>query len=209
MRLLLAWNEAINLTAIREPDAIARLHVADSLSAVPTLRERDINSFVDVGSGGGYPGIPLAAALPASRALLVDSVGKKAAFLATAVRAIGLAPRVAVATSRAEVLASNADHRERWPAVTSRAVGSVAEGVELGFPLVRVGGVVMAWKRHLSSDEVDAGRRAAEALGHGSLEIVPIDVRGLDDHVLVIATKHRSTPRDFPRDPAERRRRPW
>jgi 16S rRNA (guanine527-N7)-methyltransferase len=209
VRLLLAWNDAINLTAIREPDTIARLHVADSLSAVAVLRERDIDSFVDIGSGGGYPGMPLAAALPASRALLVDSVGKKAAFLDAAVRAASLAPHVGVALSRAESLAAQTEHRERWPAVTSRAVGSLADTIEVGFPLLRVGGIAVAWKRHLSPDEIDAGRRAAAELGDGSLEIVPVGIRGLEDHVLALATKRRSTPRDFPRDPAERRRRPW
>jgi 16S rRNA (guanine527-N7)-methyltransferase len=209
VRLLRAWNETINLSAIREPEAIARLHVADSLTAVSTLRARDIDSFVDIGSGAGYPGIPIAAAMPASRALVVDSVAKKTAFLETVVRATGLAPRVAVAPSRAETLATKRDHRASWSAVTSRAVGSVAETVELGFPLLRVGGIAVMWKRRAPADEIDAGRRAAEELGDGALEIVPVDVRGLDDHVLVIATKSAATPRKYPRDPAERRRRPW
>ena len=76
VRLLLAWNRAINLSGIREPEAIACEHVLDSLAALPLLRRAGIEEFVDLGSGGGYPGLPLAAALPARRALLVESIGK-------------------------------------------------------------------------------------------------------------------------------------
>ena len=209
VRLLLAWNDAINLTAIREPQAIALRHVADSLAAIPLLRERRVDGLVDLGSGGGFPGIPIAAALPATRVLLVDSVGKKTAFLDTVAQATRLAPRLSVATARAEALAAQREHRERWPAVATRAVGSVAETIELGFPLLRVGGIAVAWKGRLSAEEMDAARHAADEMGRATLEIVPVTVRGLDDHVLVIATKHAPTPQRFPRDPAERRRRPW
>ncbi|HYX12605.1 MAG TPA: RsmG family class I SAM-dependent methyltransferase, partial [Candidatus Acidoferrum sp.] len=81
VRLLLAWNESINLTAIRDPVAAATAHVVDSLSAVPLLRREGVRAFLDLGSGGGFPGIPLAVALPADRAVLVESIGKKARFL--------------------------------------------------------------------------------------------------------------------------------
>ena len=81
VRLLLAWTEAINLTGIREPAAVATAHVVDSLSGVGVLRERGIDRFIDLGSGGGYPGLPIAAALPAARALLLEPVAKKAGFL--------------------------------------------------------------------------------------------------------------------------------
>ena len=84
LRLLLAWNTAINLTAIRDPTEAVRRHVLDSLTAVPILRERGIDALVDLGSGGGFPGLPLAAVLPARRALLVESVAKKARFLEVA-----------------------------------------------------------------------------------------------------------------------------
>ena len=90
VRLLLAWTEAINLTAIREPADVARLHVLDSLSAVPPLAALGIDGLLDIGSGGGFPGLPLAAALAADRTLLVDSVGKKVRFLQTVVAATGL-----------------------------------------------------------------------------------------------------------------------
>jgi 16S rRNA (guanine527-N7)-methyltransferase len=173
------------------------------------MRARGLDTLVDLGSGGGYPGFPLAVALPAARALLVDSVGKKAAFLETVVQATGSDARVRVSRERAEALAADPRHRERWAAVTSRAVGSVAETAELGFPLLRRGGCVVTWKRLPLDAELDAAQRAVDALGGGSIDVVPTTVRGLDDNVLVIATKRGATGSDYPRDPAERRRRPW
>jgi 16S rRNA (guanine527-N7)-methyltransferase len=209
VRLLLAWTSSINLTAIRDPVDVARLHVADSLTAVEPLRARGVESVLDLGSGGGYPGLPLAVALPVPRTLLVDSVGKKARFLETVVEATGVGRRVRVAAERGEALAANPQHRERWQAVTSRAVGSLADVVELGFPLLRPGGCVVAWKRLPLDAEVEAARRAVDGLGGGMIEVVRTAVRGLDDHVLAIATKRGRTAAMYPRDPAERARRPW
>jgi 16S rRNA (guanine527-N7)-methyltransferase len=213
-RLLLAWNEAINLTSIRAPADIAVRHVIDSLAAVRVLQARrvgrvQVDGFVDLGSGGGYPGIPLAAVLPVRRAVLVDSVGKKAAFLAAAVTATGLADRVDVAAVRSEDLARDVRHRERWPAVLARAVGALDELVELAFPLLQPGGVLVAWKRGDIEEEIAAARRALAVLGGGRIESVPVTATGLDEHRLVVVTKRGRTSDGFPRDPATRRRRPW
>ena len=209
VRLLLAWNAAINLTAIRDPVEIARRHVVDSLAAVPLFRARKIAGLVDLGSGGGFPGLPLAAATGVERALLVDSVGKKAAFLAAAVEATGLGSRISVAATRAEALAADPRHRQRWPAVTARAVGSLAEIVELAFPLLLPGGCLIAWKRGEADDEIAAGRRAMAAMGGGRIESHDVVAAGLEGHRLVVATKRGRTAADYPRDPAARRRRPW
>ncbi len=207
-RLLLAWNASINLTAIRDPAAVAREHVLDSLSALPVLAARGVDSFVDIGSGGGYPGLALALALPARRALLVDSIAKKARFLETAVAAAGAGDRVRVAAVRAEQLAGDGRERERWPAVLARAVAALPEVAELAFPLLRPGGMLVAWKRLPLAEELASARGALAALGGGPLEVVPCEVEGLADHVLVVASKVRATPGRFPRDPAERRRHP-
>lgn len=208
VRLLLAWTEAINLTAIREPAAVARLHVLDSLAAVPLLRGRGIARLLDLGSGGGYPGLPLAAALELDRALLVDSVGKKAAFLRAAVDALGLAGRVAVEAARAETLARSPVHREAWPAVTARAVSTIAELVELGLPLLARDGVLVAWKSVPLDEELEAAGPALAALGAGPVEVLPVPVPGLEAHRLVVVPRLGPLDARFPRDPAERRRRP-
>lgn len=210
VRLLLAWNEAINLTAIRDPAAVAVRHVADSLTALPVIEAGGIDAFLDLGSGGGFPGVPLAAALPSVEALLVDSVGKKARFLEVATAATGLAGRVRVGSVRAEGLAADDRHRERWPAVTVRAVAPLAELVELAFPLLAPGGMLIAWKRDGLETEAIAGRRAMDALGGGSIEIRPVHGGGLDGHVLVLARRGGGVvPVAYPRDVADRRRRPW
>ena len=209
LRLLLSWTAAINLTAVRDPVAAATAHVIDSLSAVPLLRAHGIDRFVDLGSGGGLPGIPLAVALPATAALLVESVGKKARFLETATTGTGLADTVVVSPTRAEALAADPAHRSAWPAVTARAVAALADLVELAFPLLRPSGILVAWKRGDLGAELAAARRAAGALGGGAIQIEPVPVPALAGHVLVVATRTGDVPAAFPRDAAQRRRRPW
>lgn len=209
IRLLLAWTAAINLTAVRDPVAAATIHVLDSLSAVAALRARGIERFLDLGSGGGLPGIPLAIALPARDALLVEPIGKKARFLATAIAATGLAGTTRVAATRAETLAADPHHRGQWPAVTARAVSSLADLVELAFPLLAADGILVAWKRGDLTGELIGAERAMTTLGGGRLEIVDPALAALAGHRLVFAIRTGSVPAAYPRDPAVRKRRPW
>ena len=190
-RLLRDWGTAINLTAILEPAGIARRHVCDSLSAAPRLAAivRPGATMLDLGSGGGYPGLPLAAALPLGRVALLDSIGKKSRFLAVAAAAVhatlragavldhtgatngqaldeagsadAALPRIAAICERSEDLAEEPEHRGAWDVVTARAVGSLAEVFELAMPLARVGGVVVAWKREEERDGLRAELREA------------------------------------------------
>ena len=209
VRLLLAWTKSINLTAIRDPEAVAIGHVIDSLTALPVLRERGLRQFADLGSGGGFPGLPVAAALPADGALLVDSIAKKIRFVEAATVAVGMEGTIATFTGRAEQLAADPEHRERWPAVLARAVTALPELVERAFPLLVPGGVLVAWKRADVSAEVTAATRATNVLGGGTVETTDVAVTGLAGHRLVIITKTGATPERFPRDPAVRRRSPW
>lgn len=209
VRLLLAWNQAINLSGIRTPEAIAREHVLDSLTAIPIFRRAGIEEFVDIGSGGGYPGIPLAVALPARRALLVESIAKKARFLTAAVDAIGIGDRVAVAATRAEAVATDAAHRGRWACVVARAIADLSELAELSLPLLRRGGLLIAWKRQPFDDELERSELALRILGGRIAAVEAVAVPGLEDHALAVVEKVAETPREFPRDPAARRRGPW
>ena len=208
VRFLLAWTGAINLTAIREPGDVARLHVLDSLAAVPPLAALGIDRLLDIGTGGGFPSLPLAAALGADRVLLVDSVGKKVRFLQTVVEATGMGRRIAAEQARSEAIARDPRDREAWPAVTARAVTSLAELVELGLPLVAPGGVLVAWKRVPLDAELDAAAGALAELHAGPVRVLPSGVPGLEDHRLVIVPRGGRIDARFPRDPAERRRRP-
>jgi 16S rRNA (guanine527-N7)-methyltransferase len=220
-RLLRDWSAAINLTAIREPAAIARRHTCDSLSAVGRLAELTVPgaTLLDLGSGGGYPGLPLAAALPLTRVALVDSVGKKARFLRVAATAVAsvlataadAAPTIETMAERAEDLAEEPDQRAAWGIVTARAVGSLAEVIELAMPLVREGGAVVAWKREeerggLRAELRDAGS-IIRASGGGRPEVLTIEASFLAGHRLVVVPKQRPTPASYPRPASIRRRR--
>ena len=140
--------------------------------------------------------------------MLVDSVGKKTHFLATAVEAVGAAGFVEVFTGRAETLAADTRHSERWPAVTARAVADLAELAELAFPLLAPGGVLVAWKRGDLADELAAARRAVTALGGGSVELVASRTSTPDDRLVIVTKRGRTNP-SYPRDPAVRRRVRW
>jgi len=220
-RLLREWGAAINLTAIREPADIARRHVCDSLSAVPRLAQLvdPGSSLLDIGSGAGYPGLPLAAALPWARVGLLDSIVKKARFLAVAAVAVsdilaaddGGGPRIEAIAERAEDLAEEPDQRDAWDVVSVRAVGSLAEVVELGLPLARTGGLLVAWKREeerggLRDELRDAGS-IIRATGGGRPEVVAIESVALAGHRLVFVPKQHPTPASYPRPAGRRRRR--
>jgi 16S rRNA (guanine527-N7)-methyltransferase len=209
VRLLMAWTTAINLTAIREPAAVATGHVVDSLSAVLWLQGRRADRILDLGSGGGFPGLPIAAALPDAHVTLLEPIGKKAAFLRVVVAATGLADKVMVTADRAEAVGADPARRGTWPVVTARAVASMADLVELAFPLLTPGGALVAWKRGDLGGELSAARRAADALGGGTMEVRDVAVDGLRDHRLVIATPTGRIPSAYPRDPAARRHHPW
>jgi 16S rRNA (guanine527-N7)-methyltransferase len=192
VRLLLAWNPAINLTAITDPERIAVLHVLDSLTAVPFVAaRRGSPRLLDLGSGGGFPGIPLAAAVPAADVILVESIGKKARFLEAAVLATGLEDRVGVMAVRAESLAAPVRDGEIEPfdVVTARAVGALDELIRLAFPLLASGGRLVAWKRGDLDAEIRTATRAAAPLGGARITVRETTVPGLAGHVLVVAEK--------------------
>jgi len=207
-RLLLAWTRAINLTAVRDPERVAVAHVLDSLSAVQLVRRAIGPSprLADLGSGSGYPGLPLAVVLPASRGVLIESVGKKARFLDVAAAAIrralepdGPGPVLEVERRRAEAMTGRDGQGAAFDLVTVRAVGSMARVAALGLPLLRPGGLLVAWKRDggdgaLQAEVAAAGPTIA-ALGgtvpRVEIVAVPPGVAGLEGHRLVVVTATR------------------
>ena len=157
---LLAMNEVMNLTAIKEPDQAWRKHIYDSLTLLPHLPEG--KTLIDVGSGGGLPGIPLAIARPDLRMTLVESTRKKAEFLRTVSAQVGAA-NVRVEAARAEDLQKSA-HVAAYDVVTARAVARLAQLVEWTAPFARHGGALLFIKGKQADDEVEEAQPVLDAL---------------------------------------------
>ena len=205
VRLLLEANARLNLTRVVTPDAVARLHLLDALAALPLLPASSERAL-DLGSGGGVPGIILAMARPSVRWTLVDSVRKKTEALRAFVEALGLG-NVEVRAERAELL-GRGPSRESFDLVTARACAALPVLTEYALPLLRVGGTLVAWKGPIAAEELTAGAAASTILGGTAPEERPTGLSALGDHRFVIVTKRQPTPARWPRRPGEPARRP-
>lgn len=207
--LLLSANERLNLTRVVAPEAVARLHLLDSLAALPVLDSWSPDRIIDLGSGGGVPAIPLAIARPEIGWTLVDSVARKVAVLQEMIAALGLRNAIAIA-ERAETLGRDRGHREQYAVATARACAALPVLAELALPLLRVGGHLLAWKGPLGEqdEELWRGRTALDDVGGGRPRIVDPGLPALGGHRFVVADKARPTPIQFPRRPGEPARHP-
>ncbi|MCA1587885.1 MAG: 16S rRNA (guanine(527)-N(7))-methyltransferase RsmG [Chloroflexi bacterium] len=207
--LLLEANARLNLTRVTEPDAVARLHLLDSLSALPQLDALGPSVALDLGSGGGLPGIVLALARPGVAWTLVDSVGKKCDAMSGFAAALGMGSLTVIA-DRAEGLGRDPKHRERYDLVTARACAALPVLAEYALPLAAVGGALLAWKGPLAPDdqEMVSGTAAAALLGGSPPALHDTGIAALGRHRLVLVPKERTTPQRYPRRPGEPARRP-
>ena len=200
---LLEWNQKINLTGIRDPDAFETLHFVDSIAGLVALPDRPGLRVIDVGTGGGLPGLALKLARPDLRLTLLDSVAKKTRVLVEIARELGL-DDVEVLTGRAEEVGRDPARRESWDVAVARAVGTVVVLAELCLPLVGTGGRVVAWKKRDQKVEAEllVSGRAVSILGGRRLRPRPVDLPGLPpDRQLVMLAKERPTPPRYPRLP--------
>ncbi len=199
---LVAWNQRLNLTRIVDPAEIAVKHFLDSLSLVVVLPDRAAAlRLVDVGTGAGFPGLPLKIALPHLRLTLVESTAKKTAFLRHMVELLNL-PDVAVVPARAEEAGRQAEHRQQYDVAAARAVAALPTLAEYLLPLVRVGGLAVAAKGQNPAQEVAEARAALKLLGGQVDRVVPVSVPGLNAaRHLVVIRKTAPTPARFPRRP--------
>ena len=209
VELLLDANTRLNLTRVMEPDAVARLHLLDSLSVIPHLDRLGPSTALDLGSGGGVPGMVLALARPEMAWTLVDSVGKKCDAMRGFADALGLGS-VTVIAERAENLGRDPLHRERYDLVTARACAALPVLAEYALPLAAAGGTVLAWKGALTAtdEEVVSGAAASTLLGGGAPVIHETGVRALGAHRLLLIPKEQPTPNRYPRRPGEPGRNP-
>ncbi len=192
--LLLTTNQRMNLTAIRDRELAEVRLLADSLTLVPFIPS-SATRLIDVGSGGGIPGFPIAIACPSLDVTLADATGKKVAFLRDTAAALGLGTVHAV-QARAEEMGHDPVHREQYDVVVARAVARLATLMEYTLPLLRKGGVGIFPKGSLAQEEVDEAAKALMILGHATVELHDSP---LDGTTLVIVHKKARTPHEYPR----------
>ncbi len=193
------WNQRMNLTAITAPDEVMVKHFLDSLSLVKAIVPQPEQHLLDVGTGAGFPGLPLAMILPGLRVTLMEATAKKLAFIAHLIAEFGL-KNADTLHARAEDAGQNPAHREHYDIVTARAVARLPILLEYLLPLTKVGGICIAMKGSTAHTELDDSQKALKVLGGKFQDLIDIQLPGIEDlHTLVVIEKIRPTPTDYPR----------
>ena len=196
---LIDWNSRHNLTAIRESEGIRTKHFLDSLTCVMAWRDNPPNSLIDIGTGAGFPGLPLKILQPSLNLALVESVGKKAEFCRHISNVLGM-EKVEVLQSRAEEVGQLPKYRERFDWAVARAVANLPILAEFLLPLVKVGGAVLAQKGESGPAEAHSSERAIRLLGGRLRQLIKVDLPGVaEERYLVIIDKIAATPPNYPR----------
>lgn len=196
---LLSWNTRFNLTAIREPGQIRIKHFLDSLTCLCVLRDTPCERLIDVGTGAGFPGLPLKIIYPPMRLTLVESVGKKAEFCRHMVRVLAL-EGVEVVQERVETLGQVPAYREQFDWAVARAVAVLPVLSEYLLPLVRMGGSMLAMKGETAPAEAQAAENATRLLGGRLQKLTPVSLPGVaEERYLVVIGKIAATPDVYPR----------
>jgi len=196
---LLAGNRKINLTAIRDPELIWIKHFLDSLTCLLVMRVSNMERVVDVGTGAGFPGIPIKILCPSIRLTLVESIKKKADFCSYLVNKLGLGG-VEVILGRAEEIGQSTEHREQYDWAVARAVAILPVLAEYLLPLVKIGGAMLAMKGESATVEARDSENAMRILGGHLRRLVPVTLpHVVDERFLVVIDKVAATPNGFPR----------
>lgn len=208
---LVAWNQRVNLTAITDYADVQVKHFADSLAVLLAIDEAELGSqpaLIDVGTGAGFPGLPLKIVRPAWRVTLVDSTRKKTDFLEHVVHELGL-DGVQVVWARAEELGQAPAYRGRFDVAVARAVADLAVLAEYALPLLRLGGRFVAQKGTAPEEELATAKEALETLGGAHRDTLLYRLPGFDEPLhLVVIEKVAETPEKYPRRPGMPEKRP-
>jgi 16S rRNA (guanine527-N7)-methyltransferase len=205
--LALLARERASVSSVTDPRRAWRVHVADSLTGLEVEELREAGKIADIGSGAGFPGLPLAVALPQAGIDLVESVGRKCEFIERAIEAAEIG-NARVLGDRSEALAAAAG-REAYDVITARAVGRLSTLAELASPLLREGGVLVAWKGRRDSEEEAQAERAAAVLAMRPERILPVGpYAGSEHRHLHVLRKAGPTPADLPRRAGMAKKRP-
>jgi len=200
-RELMEWNEKFNLTAIRDAEGIRTKHFLDSFSCTLAWKETPPRRLVDVGTGAGFPGLPLKILYPSIQLTLIESVGKKANFCRHMVEVLKL-DATEVITARAEDLGQMPAHREAYDWAVARAVADLPTLAEYLLPLVQVDGAMLAQKGQSAPAEVHKAGNALKILGGAMRQLLPVTLPGVvEERYLVVVDKIAATPDGYPRKP--------
>jgi 16S rRNA (guanine527-N7)-methyltransferase len=199
---LIAWNDSrANLTAITEPLAVEMRHFLDSLTVLRAAALAPGQKVIDVGSGAGFPGLPLHIVNPGIQLTLLEATGKKTAFLEHVAACLSL-NNVRVVNARAEEAGQNPAHREQYDLVLARAVALMPVLAEYLLPLCRIGGRCIAMKGESAAAEASRAERALRVLGGRLVQLLPIELPTVaETHYLVVIEKTAATPHHYPRRP--------
>lgn len=193
LRELKAYNEHTNLTAIRDDAGIIKKHFLDSLSVLQAIPET-ARTLIDIGSGPGFPGLPIAIMKPELHVTLLEVTAKKTAFLNHIVQTLGLT-NVTVVTTRAEEAAKENNFREQFDVATARAVAELRTLVEYAMPFIKVGGIFIAQKMS-GQTEIDEAQNAISVLGGTLNQTISLQA---EERQLIVIKKIKPTPAEYPR----------
>lgn len=197
--LLVEWNKVMNLTGITEFDEVMQKHFVDSAAAAKYVEMEKVNSLIDVGTGAGFPGIPLKIVYPHIQVTLLDSLNKRIKFLEEVVDNLGLTG-IETVHGRAEDAAKKAEYREQFDLSVSRAVANLASLTEYCLPFVKVGGKFVSYKSVSVDEEITQSKKAVYVLGGEIGKVEKFNLPESDmERSLVIIEKKRSTPKKYPR----------
>lgn len=197
--MLIEWNEKMNLTAITDFDEVLKKHFLDSLSIGRILKQDSKLSILDIGTGAGFPGIPIKIAFPNTEITLMDSLNKRVNFLNEVIITLGL-DKIEAIHGRAEDFAKKGMLRENFDICVSRAVANLSSLSEFCLPYVKVGGKFISYKSEKAMDELEASKNAISILGGGNVICDTFLLSGTDfSRTLVSIEKIKETPAKYPR----------